>query len=588
MKASRLSPSRSQAPWAVWMATVGLLSTLTRKTCAAYVQVQDCYEELSQSGAVSPLPRFHIDGLRAALDNSGAATQLQLNLTGGRPGQTKCAGVQLIAQSPGTLQIAGLGQSKSYKDNAINVSCREPSNGFHDRALLTHQFIYSISTPKLLDSLDVSLQIHDTDGRPYACAKAHATPSLNDVLSAVALYIPIAVFLTVLVVALWHESSDIDSASQSTLQIGPLIREPARSHLTRIAECLSYLQHIFFSASLSLHYPGFLRPLAAKTSWSTLMTPHGPILATSPYYGVKDGIYEVNGTFGGTAGLELMTQVMGAPVTMRTWINVASLSLMLLAALAILFQLGHRLPYTSAFLRGESARRLRGTADYGLRGTVWTVLRVFLTYFLTPITAWTTFQLNYATFLPLYHVVITAVVIALLVVALWWSIAQNSPRNLGYLLIDASPKHLLQTPGVLSRSQDRYAMAAFALMFVRGAAAGGLQIAGLAQLLALVACEIVQLVVAGFTWKVFPLTRVAGLLTAVKLLVLFLCVAFLPGLAGHDAKAVVGLVILTIHAVVLVGVFLLPALFGAGALLAHSVCKMLVSKRRNVDEGFEV
>ncbi|GKT96473.1 integral membrane protein [Colletotrichum tofieldiae] len=532
MKVSRLSPSRSQAPWAVWMATV-----------------QDCYEELSQSGAVSPLPRFQIDGLRAALDISGAATQLQLNLTGGRSDQTKSH--RAISWY---LQIAGLGQSKSYEDNTINVSCRELGNGFHDRALLTHQFIYSISNPKLLDSLDVSLQIHDTDGRPYACAKAHVTPSLNHVLSAVALYIPIAVFLTVLVVALWHEFSDIDSASQSTLQIGPVFREPARSHLTRIAEYLSYLQHIFFSASLSLHYPGFLRPLAAKTSWSTLMTP------TARSTRRPHGIYEVNGTFGGTAGLELMTQVMGAPVTMRTWINVASLSLMLLVALAILFQLGHRLPYTSVFLRGESARRLRGTADYGLRGTVWTVLRFFLTYFLTPITAWTTFQLTYATFLPLYHVVITTVVIALLVVALWWSIAQNSLRNLGYLLIDASPKHLLQTPGVLSRSQDRYAMASFALMFVRGAAAGGLQIAGLAQLLALRS-----------SYSCFSSASLS-----------------IPGLAGPDAKAVVGLVILTIHAVVLVGVFLLPALFGAGTLLAHCVCKMMSAKRSNVDEGFEV
>ncbi|GKT69232.1 integral membrane protein [Colletotrichum tofieldiae] len=488
-------------------------------------------EELSQSGAVSLLPRFHIDGLRAALDISGAATQLQLNLTGGRSDQTKCDGVQLIAQSP---------------DNAINVFCRELGNDFHDRALLTHQFIYSISNPRLLDSLNVSLQIHDTDGRPYACAKAHVTPSLNHVLSAVALYIPIAVFFTVLVVALWHESSDIDSASQSTLQIGPVIREPARSHLTRIAEYLSYLQHIFFSASLSLHYPGILRPLAAKTSWSTLMTPHGPILATSPYCGVKDGVYEVNGTFGGTAGLELMTHVMGA----RDDVDLDQRRL----------SLGHRLPSTSVFLRGESARRLSGTADYGLRGTVWTVLRFFLTYFLTPITAWTTFQLTYATIPPLYHVVITTVVIALLVVALWWSIAQNSPRNLGYLLIDASPRHLLQTPDVFSRSQDRYAMASFALMFVRGAAAGGLQIAGLAQLLALRS-----------SYSCFSSASLS-----------------IPGLAGPDAKAVVGLVILTIHAVVLVGVFLLPALFGAGTLLAHCVCKMMSAKRSNVDEGFEV
>ncbi|GKT42700.1 uncharacterized protein ColSpa_02881 [Colletotrichum spaethianum] len=109
------------------------------------------------------------------------------------------------------------------------------------------------------------------------------------------------------------------------------------------------------------------------------------------------------------------------------------------------------------------------------------------------------------------------------------------------------PEAPLQTP-----SQDHYAMAAFAL------------------------------VAAGFPWQVFPLTRAAGLLTAAKLLVLFLCVAFLPGLASHNAKAIIKAVISTIHAVVLMVWFPLPALFsalrvqGAGA------------RRSNADEGVEV
>ncbi|GJC97559.1 integral membrane protein [Colletotrichum higginsianum] len=598
MKPSRSSsPSAGRAPQAVRMTLVGLLlATLPQQTCAAYVQVQDCYDQLSRSGGgggggggVSPLPRFHLEDLTASLDvqEGGAAALLRLNLTGSRPGQKTCD-VQLAPRTPGSLQVASMGGFESYEDTAANVSCWVSGSAEYERALTTHAFDYKIANPKTLDSLDVSLQLRDANGLPYACAKAHVTPSLNRSLADAALYAPIAVFLVVLAVALRHESSDMASLSDSVLQIGPLMREPTRSHLTRIAECLSYLQHVFFSAALSLDYPGFLRPVAAKASWSTLMIPRGPILTTSTYYGVKDGIYEVNGTFGGTDGLELMTQVMGAPVTMRTWANVASLSLILLATLAALVQLGYRLPLTSGFLRGESARRLRGTADYGLRGTAWTVLRVFLTYFLAPLTAWTTYQFTFAAFLPAYHVAVAAVVVALLVAALWWGIAQNSPRNLGYLLIDASPKHLLQTPGILSRSQDRFATVAFALMFVRGAATGGLQVAGLAQLLALAACEVVQLLVAGFTWRVFPLARVAGLLTATKLLVYFLCIAFLPDIAGHYARAVVGLVILTIHAVVLVFMFLLPSLFGAGALLAHSVSKVLDAKQVDGGEGLEL
>ncbi|KAF9875047.1 integral membrane protein [Colletotrichum karsti] len=262
---------------------------------------------------------------------------------------------------------------------------------------------------------------------------------------------------------------------------------PSPTHLTLVSQILSYIQFIFFSASLALFYPGFLRAVASNSSWSTLMIPHGPILSSTPYYGIKDGIYEVNGTFGGTTGLELMTQVLGAPVTIHTWANIITLSLILLVGMVLLFQVSHRLPFTQSWISVNSAR-FRGTTDSGVRGTAWTVLRVFLSYFLTPITAWTTYQLTGATFFPIYHTVLTAFVIALLIAAFWWSVTQSSPRNMGYLILDSSKR--LQTPGNMSKSEDRHAMATFALMFVRGAAIGGLQIAGLVQLLILLACEI--------------------------------------------------------------------------------------------------
>ncbi|KAI8282581.1 hypothetical protein K4K60_003362 [Colletotrichum sp. SAR11_57] len=143
-----------------------------------------------------------------------------------------------------------------------------------------------------------------------------------------------------------------------------------------------------------------------------------------------------------------MTQILGAPVTPRSWANTLTLVGLLLLATAVAAQLALRRPSNRA-----RAARLRGTTDPGLRGTVWTVLRVFLTYFLTPVAAWSTYQLTAAAFLPLYHTVLTALVVALLVAALWWGVTQNSPRNMGYLLLDASKTP--QTPGRLSRSQDR-------------------------------------------------------------------------------------------------------------------------------------
>lgn len=86
--------------------------------------------------------------------------------------------------------------------------------------------------------------------------------------------------------------------------------------LPNVGDCLQYLQHIFLGASLSLFYPGFLIPVAGRVSWSSLFS--GGILTYghADYASISDGIYERNGTYGGTFGLETMAQIVGAPATM--------------------------------------------------------------------------------------------------------------------------------------------------------------------------------------------------------------------------------------------------------------------------------
>ncbi|KAF5491211.1 hypothetical protein CGCF413_v010642 [Colletotrichum fructicola] len=440
------------------------LLALASTASAAYVQFEDCYDAISFKSTAS---RLTPEGLRAALDNAGTVSQLHLNFTGSYAGVKTCDHVPSSNVSA-TIEITSLAASRNYTVHNLTTTCRETNYPNHDVALVRHQMTFLVDPPSLIDSYDLNLHL-SSSSQLFSCVTATITPALSPIARSIAQYLPPATLLLTLLLALWHELLPLQIPSPSFN--GPFISSPSPTHLTLISQCLTTIQFIFLSTSLTIPYPSFLRPLAAPSSWSTLMLPRGPVHSATPYFGLKDDIYEVNGTLTASPGFDLMTQILGAPLALRRPSNRAR------------------------------AARLRGTTDPSLRGTVWTVLRVFLTYFLTPIAAWSTYQLTAAAFLPVYHTTLTAFVVALLVAALWWGVTQNSPRNMGYLLLDA-PK-TPQTPGRLSRSQDRYAMAEFALMFVRGAAVGGLQMAGAGavQVLVLAACEVVQLLVMGFTWR---------------------------------------------------------------------------------------
>ncbi|KAI8195774.1 hypothetical protein K4K49_007670 [Colletotrichum sp. SAR 10_70] len=429
------------------------LLAIASTASAAYVQFQDCHDAISSEVAASSNTRLTPEGLRAALDNSDAVTKLHLNLTGSYPGVKTC---DLVPSSnvSATVEITSLTASKSYTVHNLTTSCHETNYPDHDVALIRHQMTFLLDPPSLIDSWDLNLHL-SSSSQPFSCVAATITPALSPIAKSIAQYLPPATLLLTLLLALWHELLPLQVPSPTFN--GPFISSPSPTHLTLISQCLTTIQFLFLSTSLTIPYPSFLRPLAAPSSWSTLMIPRGPVHSATPYFGLKDALYEVNGTLTASPGLELMTQILGAPVTPRSWANTLTLVGLLLLATAAAAQLALRRPSNRA-----RAARLRGTTDPGLRGTVWTVLRVFLTYFLTPVAAWSTYQLTAAAFLPLYHTVLTALVVALLVAALWWGVTQNSPRNMGYLLLDASKTP--QTPGRLSRSQDRYAMAMFALM----------------------------------------------------------------------------------------------------------------------------
>ncbi|KAF0324565.1 integral membrane protein [Colletotrichum asianum] len=340
--------------------TLLLLNTLASTTSAAYVQFRDCYDAISSEVAASSNTRLTPEGLRAALDNFDAVTKLHLNLTGSYPGVKTC---DLLPSSnvSAIVEITSLMASKSYTAHNLTTSCHETNYPDHDVALVRHQMTFLLDPPSLIDSWDLNLHL-SSFSQPFSCVTATITPALSPIAKSIAQYLPPATLLLTLLLALWHELFPLQIPSPTFN--GPFISSPSPTHLTLISQCLTTIQFLFLSTALTIPYPSFLRPLAGLSSWSTLMIPRGPVHSATPYFGLKDALYEVNGTLTASPGLELMTQILGAPVTPRSWANTLTLGLLLLAAAAAA-QLALRRPSNRA-----RAARLRGTTDPGLRGTV--------------------------------------------------------------------------------------------------------------------------------------------------------------------------------------------------------------------------
>ncbi|KAK7419401.1 hypothetical protein QQX98_003353 [Neonectria punicea] len=486
-----------------------------------YVQQQNCLALLAASGQqVSSQPQLVPDSLRVFLDNDDQGTNLELRLTGHYPDLTSCE--QILRQNVSLgVTLAQLGGSHHYPGEIANASC-QPSpwarNG--SKQLMNRlKVMFRVDRPSPLASFALNVDVRGADDLPVVCLDSFLTPSIGSAAYEACLWGPLVVFLLVVLAAGWREISisgqvvdENEDASDS--------QGSNRVHLTRIADCLSYIQFIFFSGALSLRYPGFLQAVVSPSSWSTLMLPRGLVIQDSLYYGVRDGIYEVNGTFGGTPGLELMTQVIGAPVTMATWTNIISLALVVLVFLIGVIQLGLSLRWTRDWFREASFWTLEKSATDRYKATTWVALRVFLSYFLMPIVAWTTYQLDWASFLPKYYTILTCLVIALVLVACWWGMSQRSPQNMGYLIINSFDE---RKSGPASRNQDVYTLATFSLLLARGTAIGGLQTSATPQLLLLIVCEVVQLGLTAWAWSISGLLSRGSMVPCARLCVLLAC-----------------------------------------------------------------
>lgn len=511
---------------------------------AAYIQHKECTSDVGRQRGNAFL---HIDSLGAYLN----AAQLELQIDGYYPGNLTCDRVKSVQEIP-MLEMSTLGGSNTYAGEVLNTSClyQESRHWTGYRSIRHMQVRYDIRAPAPLSSYDIKFELLGIDNSSLGCVLAPLTAGIRPALYWVALVLPITSFLATLLSALGgklYGANRMGEASTNESRKDP-------GYFASLVDCLSYIQFMFFSGALSLSYPGFFQPIVGMSSWSTLMLARGPYFLTSPYRGIQDGIYEINGTFGGTSGMELMTQVMGAPVSLENWINVLLISVLVIIFLAILTQLHDKVPWIQAQYEEPSTPNVRLRRH--LSG-LWMMLRAYLTLFLLPIVAWTTYQLRRAIYFPIYYTIAAVSVVCIMLAACGLAFTQFRPKQIGYLIVGDIDKRF----GEGSQSLGLYTVVIFSLLFSRGAIIGGLQLFGSAQVTALVACEAIQFAFAYMTLpRSFLMSRHA-LLSYARCAILLLCIGMVFNSGSISAKSACGYAILAAHVLVLVVLFLIPPVY---------------------------
>jgi hypothetical protein len=415
------------------------------------------------------------------------------------------------------------------------------------------------------------------------------TPAIPLVISASLRYGPLVIFLFVLFVSalrtlvaaatLQHEDGDGDSR--------PPVNTPFL--LSTVSDCLHFLQFIFLTGGLSLSYPGFYPAVVGHFNWFALFTdialpipsfvpapPTAPMRMASTYNRVSDGLYEVNGTYGGSFGLEVMTQMVGTPMSCDTWLQMVIIIMWIVVAMGgFLWILEWVRPKNILGFpmvghgAGEGigiGRRGCGLAQATRIGS--DVLRLVLSYFTMPLVALSTYQLNLSDMLGAGHLALTLIVLVLTLSACVWLAMRLPAASLGGLISQTRRQN--EAPGEIidahdefeerqARRHGRFVTVLFMLNIVRGLVVGGLQHWGVVQLALLVGCEIIMLLA---IWVFRPYSVLSsGFMATLSRLTVMVC--FIPFIFHPSRllrlKSDSAYAALSLCGVAMIGVFLLPS-----------------------------
>lgn len=400
----------------------------------------------------------------------------------------------------------------------------------------------------------------DADSTTIGCVSATVTPSLGN-LAWVIKFLPLLVLLAVgfaTVFAGMYSPWGTADIFHWTSNYG---RDPDLLRLVTpgFGDCLQYLQFIVLTGGLTLSYPGFYQPIVSQASWSTLMFNTTFVNKQTGIPNIVDGIYSTNGSY----GLQNLGQLAGMGQVEDIWAGMMVWLLVIIAGVLVLSQLGFAIQWIY--------RSVRRIPEEDLRSKNWpfsvgNLIRIVFNYFLLPLVSLSTFQFVVSPSSPDYTVALAAVTLAaILGFAAWllYLIISTKPRA---VLFDDLPTLLLYGPlyNTYGDEAAAYALSPFMVTLIRGIAIGAVQPAGIAQIILLAICEVVQIVT---LQAIMPFHRQSSmnmyhtLFATLRFVTIMLMIAFIPALGVTEGpKGWIGYVILVIHAGILVLGFFLNAI----------------------------
>jgi hypothetical protein len=399
----------------------------------------------------------------------------------------------------------------------------------------------------------------DAKGTNIGCVSAAVTPDLGD-LAWLVKFLPLLALLFVGAATVFAGIFSPWGAADIFHWSSNYGRDPDLLRLVTpgFGDCLQYIQFVVLTGGLTLNYPGFYQPIVSQGSWAALMFNQSFVSKEPGWISVQDGIYVTDGIY----GLQKLAQLVGMGNVDDIWAGMMVWLLVIIAGMIVLLQAGFFAQWLYRFVKKIPEEDLRAK---NIPFTLGNVIRIVFNYFLLPIVALSTFQLVVASGSPAYAVVLAVLTLILIIgFAAWllYLIATTKPRA---FLFDDLPTLLLYGPlyNTYSDEAAAFTLIPVLLTFVRGIAIGAVQPAGVAQVVLLAICEVIQiLTLHAFRPFHSPTSMNAyhTLFSALRLATVLLMVAFVPSLGVTDGpKGWIGYAILVTHAGVLVLGFLLNA-----------------------------
>lgn len=399
----------------------------------------------------------------------------------------------------------------------------------------------------------------DAKGTNIGCVSAAVTPDLGN-LAWMLTFLPLAVLLFVGAATVFAGIFSPWGAADIFHWSSNYGRDPDLLRLVTpgFGDCLQYIQFIVLTGGLTLNYPGFYQPIVSQGAWSTLMFNVSFVTKDLGWNSVQDGIYVTDGIY----GLQKLAQLAGMRHVEDIWVGMMVWLLGIICGMFVLFHGGFFIQWLYRYFKRIPEEDLRSK---NLPFTVGNVVRIVLNYFLLPIVALSTFQLVVASDSPAYTVAMAVVTLVLIIGFTAWLlylIITTKPRA---FLFDDLPTLLLYGPlyNTYSDEAAAFTLIPVLLTFVRGIAIGAVQPAGVAQVVLLAICEVIQiLTLHAFRPFHSPTSMNAyhTLFSVLRLVTVLLMVAFVPSLGVTEGpKGWIGYAILVTHGGVLVLGFLLNA-----------------------------